>query len=256
MVLKCFARVCTKVYITIVSEHIPPGFRSYIFVLRVTGIWPIATDTSYYKWLTIVLIIFIGILFPLSLFINVFHATSIHSAMSHFFLSLTVGLTALKLGIIYWRRSSIRDLFRIHFGLLHDGENYDMIARINFLVHIIISVLYVLCCTFVNAQSVMAKPGGGLFPSTGNLPYAFAQHRTVYLSVLGYQIWSSIGIVFWTAMEDAFYIALMNTACGHVDVLKERLRKLGSKHSLKIDRDTRFYADLIDCCKKYGSCLR
>lgn len=247
-------------YAAVVKEDVPAGFRTYVFMLRSTGVWRSPNDSVWFKLWSLTYFLTVGILFPFSLFMNVFFADSIQDAMNHFYLPMTQWSTALKVAIIYWRCDNIRDLFRIHAKLVHaDSPNTDRhnrIARTNFRIHVLLPSLYLTSCCAFNIQSVFSKPEEGLFPSTALLPYEFAKQRSVYLSVFGYQVLTSFGNVYWTAMMDSFFIAFINTVCSHVTEMKERLRNLGAKGTNEIERESLFYAELIDCCKRYNICLR
>lgn len=249
--------VCNRIYaITNMEENIRRGFPSHIFMMRVSGIWPMANDSRWYKWLTIAYFLFAGILFPLSLFVNIFYDISIESAMGQCFTALVCGGGAFKTGVMYWQRKSIRDLFRIHAGLLrdvvgHHTASYDRIARMNVRLHTILGTLYAgsWCNCFM--QSLFYAPDRRLFASTLYLPYEFARNHAVFSTLLMYQLVFSLLINLWLSTQDILPVALINITCFHVTQLKERLRTLGSE----VD-DLMYYKGLVECCQRYDDCLR
>lgn len=252
-----FDRIITRLYAALVKEDIPPGFQSHVFVMRVTGAWPTTDDSRWYQCWTIAYFLNVGIFSLLSIVVNIFYANSLEEAMNHTFVSLTCWTNTFKACILYKRRNSIYELFDIHERFLRtvNGRsataNYRIVC-VNVRAHIALTTLYFVWWMFVVAQIVFAEPENRALPSTRNLPYAYAKHSTVYLSVLVYQIACDMGHCISASMADTFYIALMNTICGHVAELKVRLRALGNNG----DGDLQFIKDMIDCCKRYEDCLR
>lgn len=243
-----------RIYCLLVKEDIPLGFRSHVFIMRVTGIWPTTNDPQWYKWLTGGFLSSLAILYPLSLFVNTFYAASIHDAMDHLFTSLTFWTVGFKAGIIYWRCVEIRAIFRIHDKLLTD--DIDRTAHMNTRMHLIFTLLYCSgwCCFLV--QVICSKAEEAIWPSTTRWPFEFAAIRWVYLTVVVYQaVYNLLGAI-WAAMQDTFYMAIMNTACSHVIELKRQLAQLGMECGDGEDRDWRFYKDVVECCKRYEELLR
>lgn len=252
---KWFTGIRDKIYAAQVKEDVPLGFRSQVFVMRVTGIWPTTNDSPWYKWLTIGFFFIVGFLAPLTLFVNVFYSNNIQEAIEHSFVALNFWATAIKAGVSLWRRNNLRHIFRIQANLMNaSGSNVqrnDQVARMNYLVHIGFTVLY--CSTMSGAviQATLSKPEDAIFPSTAPLPYGFARRRSVYLAVLVYQILGGYGIIIWAGIKDSLFFAFINTVCGHVAQLKERLQSLGTDGD-----DMTFYRDLVECCKCYEDCIR
>lgn len=245
---------------THVKEDIPSGLRSHVFILRVTGVWPMADDSRWYKCLTIAFFVFVGILIPCSVCVNILFSHSFDEALDHLFLSITIWATTFKRSVIYWRRDSLRELFGIHAGLLHDDErnasNNDRIASTNFRMHVFFTAMYL--CGWITdlVQSFFSKPQEAMYPSTSHWPYDFARKRSVFLVGMMLQALLMLGIIVWTAVADSLYLALINIAIGHVAQLKERLMALGTGFAGEGERDTQFYRNLIACCKRYEDCLR
>lgn len=254
---KCWLeRMFGRIYTTQVKEDIPCDFRSHVFVMRVTGLWPTADDSSQYKWLTIASFLCVCVLTPASVVVNIFFAHSIEQAMDHLFISSSGLPTAVRAGVLYWHRHSIRNIFRIHAGLTrntsseHTAYN-DRLARMNFHIHMILTALYSAVMLAISVQIIFMVPQGRILSSTAYLPYAFAQHRSLYLAVLTYQVCSSWVNIMTASTQDAVFVAMINTVCGHVKQLKERLQQLNANGD-----DATFYKDLIDCCQRYADCLR
>lgn len=244
-----------RIYASQVKEEIPYGFQSHVLVMRMTGVWPTATDPSWYKWLTAVYFVMVGISLPLLVFSNIFVASTIEEAMDHIFTSLSFWMVAFKSGFIYGHRNSIREMFRTHARLLTGAEHHVDVARSNIRMHVYFYSLYLLSWCSVLLQALFSTPEERFWRSTANWPYAFARNRIVYITVLVYQATCNMGLIIWASMEDSFYIALINTVCSHVTLLKKRLRALDTKDGVAV-RDARFYAELIECCARYEQCLR
>lgn len=252
-----FAGVIAKIYAAHIRESIPFGFQPSVFVLRVTGIWPTTNDSRWYKWLTIAFFLFVGCLFPLSMFINFVFANSLEESMNQLLVPMAAWNTTFKAGIIYWQRNRIRELFCIHASCARtEDTDHTRFGRLNFRVHIVITSLYMFWCLMTIVQIVIADADSRIFPSTLLWPHDFAQRRTVYLGVLMFQVVSSVPCVLWTAIEDSLSIAMIVTVCGHLTELKERLRSLGMRCDAGEDRDERFYRDLVGCCERYEDCLK
>lgn len=246
-----------QLYESVVKENIPFGFRSHVFVLRLMGLWPSTNDSPKYKWLTIGITVAVGILLPLLLFANVFYVDTIPDIMDQQCFSLTCLATVFKAAVLYWRRDNIRHFFRIHVKLMHDVSRTDRIIGKNQIAHVSLTMLNMSAWAASGIQIFLSEPGEAFLPSTANFPYDFAQRRSVYWLVLAYQILGGFIIgVCATATLDSFYLAAMNTACGHVAELKERLGDLGTRTARGDDCDLRFYQELVVCCKRYENCSR
>lgn len=255
--LKC---VVARVYTTQVKEDIPPGFRSHVFVFRVSGIWPMADDSPNYKLRTIAFFFFGALLFPLAQSVNIFYVATIQEAMDSSFISFACWSTTLKVIVIYSYRDSIRQILRIHNSLLpkRSTEINNRVISVNIRAHVILTSLCLFTwCLFI-IQTACMDEKHAIWPFTVRLPYAFAHHRGVYWIVLVYQTLACLIMgVGHVGVQDSFFLALMYTECGHVAELKQRLAKLGTTPTVDgEDRDLRFYRDLVDCCKRYEDCSR
>lgn len=245
-----------KVYAAALKEDIPLGFQSHVFIMRVTGIWPMADDSAWYTRYTVVIFLLIGLLLPLEESVNIFFAMdSVEGAMDHVYLSLTHFITAVKAFIIYWYRDDIREIFRLHAILLRGNDvttdRYKRTVRMNYLVHISFTSIYVISWWGALVQVLTSEPDEAMWRSTLHFPFKLADNHALYLIVLVYQGLSILANVFWTAVTDAFYVALINMICYHVTYLKKRLVRLGAQPN-----DRLFYKDLIECCERHESCLR
>lgn len=253
---KRFDRACDKIYGAVVKEDVPYGYRSLVFVMRLIGIWSTANDSYGYRFQALTLFMFVGILMPFSVFVMAFYFNSIQEAMELTASSLSYWTIALRTAITYWRSDSLRDVFRIHTKLTSSKgsstEKNERVARVNFLVHTSFSFFYAFTISVALVQVALSKPEDALFPSTSPLPYAFAQRRSVYLSVLVYQMAFSYMFTVCAAIMDSLLFALINTVCGHMEQLKDRLKALGSRG----DDDDTFYRDMIECCQCYENCIR
>lgn len=240
----------------LLNEYVPTGWRTHVFVMRVTGVWPTPNDSGSYKWLTMAFFFCVGILNPLLQFFNFFFVMSIQDAMDFSFLTLTCIATSCKVAIIYWQRHHIRELHRIHADLLRRAEHNDRVAHINYDLHMFTGLVYILCWFGFLVQCAIAEPDARMWLSTSRWPYEFARCRAVYFSVMVFQAASNLFMVIWCGTADSFYMALMNTACGHLADLKKRLLELGTDPEDGGERDSWFYGDLVDCCMRYEDVLR
>lgn len=259
--MKWLSGIYFRVYATLVQEDIPPGYRTHVLVMRVTGAWPTANDPHWYQWLTIALFLFAGIISPISMSVNIFYATSVQEFIQLSFASVSAWSAIIKMFLIYWRRDSIRAFFRIHKCMLNSAGRQadadDRVARTNSRVHTILTAIYVLWICLAIIQSIFARVEDKIFMSTLNWPSAFAQRRPVYWFVLMFQAYTAVNIGLWAGIGDSLPIALINTVRGHLAQLKRRLRNWGTENGTAADeRDTQFHADLIDCCKYYDECLK
>lgn len=254
-----FEKSLVRLFVAVVKadkEDMPSDFESHVFVARVTGLWPTANDPQWYKWLTIAFFIFVGILLPIFLGVNLLLVTCTEDIIKYSFEVLFCVATTLKAGIIYYRRANIRDLFRTHATLTRatsiNTRHIDRMSHLSTRVHVGLASLYVGSWCMALVQSLVVQPEDAQWQSTTHLPYEFAQRRTVYWMGFAYEILASLAIMIWSAMEDSFYVALINMNCGHVIELKKRLIQLGA-----VDNDDlMFHIKLVECCKQYEGCLR
>lgn len=238
-----------------VKESVPHGFKSHILLLRLTGWWPLKTDSRWYNSLTIASVFLIGISPSLLQTAILFYANTMEEAMDRLFLGLNCWMTVLKVCTIYRRRDCIRQLFCIQAHLSpHTGRN--RCAQMNFYLHVaIFTVYFSTYCTFV-MQSVVAKPEDRILLSTSPFPFTLAGNEVVCWTVLVYQIISVAGLIAWVALADSFYMAFMNIACGYLEAFEEKLKVLGIRSADKEIVDLHFYKDLMECCQMYEDCLR
>lgn len=255
------ARVFGRIYAAVVDETVPPGFQSHVFVLRATGAWPSTDHSSLYKYVTIAFFTIVGIAYPLWQFVNILYIDfTISDALQLSFASLPAIAATFKVAVIYWQRDTIRAYYRIHSEIVSDGGRRwaaanDRVARVNIRIHATFTSLYVLWAILTIVQSLLAQPEDKIIVFTSNLPFDFAKHRAVYAFVVIFQIASSLCVVTLVALVDSFFMALMNTVCGHLKQLRERLCVLGTMGTGEDDRNLRFYRDMIDCCQRYEECL-
>lgn len=150
-----------RLYAAVVTEYIPPGFRTHVFVARVTGVWPTATDSHWYKWLTVSYFLFVGFVLQFTIFINLVFVHTIEQSANPIFLSVEAWCIAFQVGVIYSRHKSIRELFRIHANLSSDVEcnvgTNERVAHQNYLVHLGLAVLYFFWWLLTVAQVILAK---------------------------------------------------------------------------------------------------
>lgn len=251
-----FKRIIGRIYGTQLTEIIPYGFRSQIFVLRLAGLWPTADDSPSYKWLTNAYFFFVGLCYPMSMFVNIFYVGSVEGIMDNLFLVFSGLAIAVKAGNLYWRHDSIREIFRLHVVLLRDASRehtlqHDRIARINDRINMAVTAFYSALITAMIIQLFFSVRQERFFASTTYIPFDGAQRSSVYLFVLVYQVLNSWHNIITVASQDSLFLAMIITVCRHVRQLKERLQQLNSNGD-----DSKFYVDLIDSCKRYNSCLR
>lgn len=254
-----FNQIYERVFSDQIKEYIPPDVKPHVFFLRITGAWPSKNRSFLYIMLTIAYFSLIGILFPMSQFINIFYAVSIDEAMDFSFLSVACWGPAFKMFVMYSQQENIRKLFRMHEDMMRGNrsdELFSQITRNNVNMFKFFLSLYLATWAAVVIQIIFSKPENGAWASTSHLPHEFAKDATVYLTVLVYQIIGNFSIIIWTAIVDTYPIALIILTCGHVSDLKTRLRNLGKEYPLRVDKDKKFYDEVIDCCKRYEQSLR
>lgn len=242
------------------NEYVPPGLRSHVFVMRMMGMWPSTNDSPSYKWLAVTLLLPIGLLFNLSLFVNIFFVTTMENAMRSC-LSLSGWVVTFKAVIFYCRCNSIRHLFHIHVILLrddgHDVEKLNRNARLNTLIHVAVTTLYCMACCMGLVQIFSSKPKDRWLPSTVHYPFDFTQSQSVHLILLSCQCVCNVIMIILAAVQDSLCIAMIGMTCNHVTELRRRLENIGKHKSTKDDDlDLVFYKDLVDCCERYENCLR
>lgn len=259
-ILERFNRVRAKVYAAVVIEDVPFGWQSHVFVMRVTGLYPMADNPKCYKWLTISMFIVFGIVTSLTMFVNYFLMDSFFDSMFPFICAVGDSAATMKAISLYWQRNQIPKLFTIHERLWRNAgsnsDGYDRIARINYGIHVILTGLYMGVFFAASAQTIYSQPDEAIFSSTAHYPDGLSQYTSLYVVVLLIEIFGCVICTVWVAIVDTLNIALMNMAWAYVVELKNCLRQLGSVCAKGEDRDARFYQDLMKCCMDYEDCLR
>lgn len=256
---KWFNRVCDVGFAALVNEYVPPGLKPHVFLMRAMGLLPSAnTSSPLYKCLTLTTLISLGIFYPLSLFVNLFYANSIQDVIDQAFISLTSWTVAFKAAVIYQQRDHIRQLFQIDADLSRecDRPKAAHVARINSIAYVFHTVAYTMTSFMFLVQVFVIGPEKSPYPSTARMPYAFAANRNVFWVGMTLQAVSYLVLCVLAAMEDSLYIALINIICGHVAEMKDRLKMMGMKGAADADRNSLFFADLRECCRRYEDCLR
>lgn len=236
-------------------DHIPRDVKSNTFVLRLFGFWPAKNGTWKYDFLTIMVFVLSGVVFPTTQILNIFAAASIYDTTACVFLAISHYSVGIKLLIFYWQQANIRTLFNHHAKIdelaLRRRRDADFLAEctgFNERVFKFFTWQYVSVWTVCAMQAIWHSESL-VWPSTSNLSPAIADIRWLYWSVLIFQGLSHLTIVILVASIDSFMIAVMTMNCTYVKMLKTSLRALP-------DEDDRFYAELIDCCKCYEQYLR
>lgn len=252
------------------DEYIPPDIKPTIFIFRHTGIWPPMPKTHLYNLSTVMWLLLIGIPFPLTIFVNLYYATTIQQIVDHFLISTTAMFCTLKAINIYWQQRNVRKVFELHATMLNKSNNkfddvdeFNRIKRYNRLILRFFVFLYLTTWCTVVLQVIFGKPEKRMWPSTYNLPHETLKEPKLYLIVLIYQGLSNLILTLWCGLVDTFPVILILMLGGHIDRLCQRLRQLGKDfhddvddEETKLSPNDRYYRDLKECIEYYELCTR
>lgn len=258
------------------DEYIPLDLKPGIILFRRTGIWPPVQKSHLYKWSSLMWLLLVVIPFPLTLFVNLFYATStVQEIVDHFLLSTTALNCTYKVIYMYLQQTNIRNVFELHDTMLKksnnkfdDADEFNRVKRYNQLIFKYFEWFYFSCGFAIVLQVAFAKPEKRVWPSTYNLPSEMLKGPELYLIGLIYQGFCNMMIILWGVPLDTFPVILMCMLSGHVDRLCTRLRQLGIEfhdedddsddnvEEAKLSPNDRYYRDLKDCSQYYELCSR
>lgn len=238
-----------KIYAKVVKEEIPFGWQPHVFTMRVTGIRSTADNTRWYKSLTIGCFLSIGFVFSILQFVNIFFVDSIVDFLIIFNMAIACDSTTMKTAVLYWQNGSIRELLTIHKRLWCSAGNrsyeHDRVARITYIIHVIISIFYMAIAIAASIQTVCSMLEAGVYASTAHYPLGLVNSRSLYMIVLIMQASSAVVVITWTTIEDSFIFTLLVRTCAYVVELKVNFMKLGTEVDKGEDPVQRYYQDLV-----------
>lgn len=246
------------------KQNIPIELRTNIRVFRMSGMWPTPTDTQAaayrYDMLSVCVLLFIGISFPLSQIINVFLVHSVDDMMDHLFISLTIICGTVKGINIYCCRRRIQQIFDLHHEMMSKGYfDHRLFANVRGKIQMIFRffvVMYMSAWIFVGLYNVISVRGKRFWPATHHLHGKWTDNEFIYWTVFVYQAMANFCFCGWHAMEDTMSVILMLLLCGHIEVLMERFRCLGQSDGKLSLKNRAYYENLKNCCAHYELCLK
>lgn len=242
-------------------EYIPPDLKSNVTLCRIFGMWPPFKKSHLYSLLSIIVLVIIGVGFPLSQLINIPLLSSVDKIMDQFLISCTAIAGTFKGINIYLQQMKIRELFQLHKKMLanhakdhKERSKFLEIAKDNVTILKLFICMYLCGGTGVTLQTIFSSRENKLYLSTYLLPYEFAKSALVYYPVNVYQVLCTFCLCVWNAIADTYPIIMILMLCGHLDTLQAQLENLGIRREKYLNHKD--YVELRNCVLYYQACLR
>lgn len=228
---------------------------------RVTGVWPKESTSRsllYNIWTVLVLIV-LGFLFPITQILNIFFAHSVTEMVDRLVITSSVVVVVLKGMAIYSTRKGLNEFFEIIKGLDSEIHDDSQILQMNKTIKIghqlYFSYLYpyISTCVLLVFQTIYSKPETRMWSSTYAYPFEWAQRTNIYVGGMFAHGIANTCIVIFAVAADTYGVILLEIISTHIDILQERLKHLGNAKEL---HDDEHFNQLICCCKSYESILR
>lgn len=192
--------------------------------------------------------------------------SSVNDMTDHLFISLSIICGTVKGVNVYVCRNKIQQIFNLHEGMLarcvNNHRRFSQIRAQNKLVFKYFIFMYMGAWVFVGLYNIISVREKRFWPSTHHLDFDWANGEWLYWTVFIYQAAANFCFCGWHAVQDTLPIVLILILCGHIEVLEERFRGLGTELAARSERSSctashRVHHDrLKECCIYYDHCLR
>lgn len=210
-----------------------------------------------YNIRTILVLLLIGITFPVSQISGIFFMTTLNQVVECLIILSSVIVVILKGINLYTQQNKMLELLRSiektekSIILPSHQDKFKEIFRSCRRIFNSYMIGYMFTIFSLVLQAIFSSRDKRSWSSTYIFPYDFAQRSDVYFGVLVFQGLSNICVCLFAVAADTYGVVFTQILVGHVDVLGARLSQLGrSKDSILL------YKEIIDCCKSYITILR
>lgn len=162
--------------------------------------------------------------------------SSIEGIAANLMISSVLIVIGIKTILIYYKKPKILQVFEIIKELDDRVTSKEEAAYLNHVIREckiitkLFLVAYCSCWIFLVIVCIFTTAEKRLWPSTSLFPHEIAQHEWLYWIVFGFQVQFNLLLCFTAAASDTFGVFLCNILGGHLDVLGNKLRSLGTEN--------------------------
>lgn len=238
--------------------------RNHINTFKLFGLWPYfqLKPSLWYRLWSFITFITIGILFTLSLILSVFYSSSVDKIVDNLIITSSVVVVILKGINLFVNKSKLLELFQLLHRIdsqIHEEKHLSKFSIIfRDCRYLYTAYLYTFMPTVIMLifQVIFSRPERRMWNSTYLYPYDWAKDPYAYYGGIVFQGISNCCVCYFAISVDTYGIILIKILEGYVEILCDRVQKLGKKDVLAMVPTHLLYSDLINCCKSYENLLR
>lgn len=242
-----------------------PIFDYHIKVFKICGLWPQTVQNNLKQWHRILSEhTGIGFALMLTLIGTLVFLKSLSEIIDNLLILSIVLLVIVKGIIIRLNISKIEELFEIFDELNKQITKPGEAVYTNVIIYecrVItkaLTYLYLSSFALLTTYNLIADIHDGFWPSTTAIPFDFAQLKWVYWSVFIFQGFANFVMCWSGTAIDTYGVLLSNILGSHIEVLRYKLRTLGTRDNQDDDnnKSDHFHSELIACIEYHRKCLR
>lgn len=247
-------------------EYIPPDLKSNVALYRFYGMWPPLMKSYFYPLLTTIVLLIVGIRFPITQLVNIFLVDSVDEIINQCLIASVTVAGTVKGVNVYLQQSKLRKLFQLHREMLviwakGTDVQFETIAKNNVRILDLFIWMYIAGGIGIVLQAIFSTPGERIYESACLLPRQFGENLVVYYLVIGFQLSCVFFYCVANAIEDTYPVILNLMLCGHFDTLQKQLVNIGVEKvaptiGYHCRLNQKYYIQLGNCIYYYQSCLR
>lgn len=233
----------------------------HIRVFKMCGLWSPENGSVLYSIWAVFFTLTVYIGFPVSQLISVLYVDSVNAAVDHLVTVSSIVMAAIKGLNVLANRNTFSELLNLMEQLdetiSHEehGKVFKQKFRNSNRLLALFCMSYIGSWTCLAFQVLMSDPEQRLWSSTYLYPNEFLHQHSIYLGGIIFQSISNLLIVFVDIVVDTYGAALLYVLGGHIEILSQRLQKLGD--GCKDDDDyCQEEGVLVELCKKYLLMIR
>lgn len=236
-------------------------FNYHIKIFKTFGIWLPKSPSHLDRLHTLLAFSGSGFLLIITIISTIPLLSSLNAIIDNLLLFSIILLVWMKGIIVLYNKPKIMELFEMFDELNrqirdHGEEAYAVaVIRECRVVLKIIIYSYFPAVSLLALSNILSDRGEGFWLSTALYPFEFAQLQWVYWSVFIFQGITNVINCFCATALDTYGVLLCNILGCHMDVLKYKLRTMGSSY-VKNERDNDFRSELIVCIEYQRQCMR
>lgn len=248
------------------------SMRYHIMVWTICGLWNIPGDPVWYRIYKIFLTVIFYIVYPLLIAIQLMF-TSTYNEMIDILLILPTACAGIKGSFVIMKRKKIKALFQLldDMDQLIDSDEHrhilnEQLSGSILLVKILSCIYY---STVVSSFLVAFLAEERRFIWQSYYPFDYQHNLGHYYFYLFFQFFSSFLVSFIFSSLDLYGSVLYKMLGGHIDILGDKVKHLGSERSLvklkaehgadglsEAMKRKQYSADLKQCVLYHNYCIR